>query len=201
MYCFCYSYGRFLRIIILVTAYRTLLKTQECSSCSTEIIVSLSAVGFSFCASASVAGESRHIHIPSSPHQRQEPRLPPWLWQGAGGTRGAGFLPSHPPQKQLSSVDGGGSRGCKWTQPPCPALPGAVGLGAGLTPRRAVGVARPAARSAPCPDVAEASVGFVELSAPALAGWKTDGVLCSVFHQILDPTLDSTASPITIMCN
>lgn len=96
LYCFCCSYGRFLRIILLVTAYRTLLKTQECSSCSTEIIISLSAVGFSFCASASVAGESRRIHIPSSPHQRREPRLLPWLWQGAGATRGAGFLPSPP---------------------------------------------------------------------------------------------------------
>lgn len=56
----------------------------------------LSAVGFSFCASASAAGASRRIHIPSSPHQRREPRPPPWLWQGAGGTRGGGFLP---PQK------------------------------------------------------------------------------------------------------
>lgn len=106
LYCFCYSYGRFLRISLLLTAYRTLLKTQECSSCSTEIIVSLSAVGFSFCASASVAGESRHIHIPSSPHQRREPWLSLQLWQGAGATRGAGFLPpTH--QKHLSSGDGG----------------------------------------------------------------------------------------------
>lgn len=67
----------------------------------------LSAVGFSFCASASAAGASRRIHIPSSPHQRREPRPPPRLWQGAGGTRGAGFLP---PQK--ASFQPG--RGVQW---------------------------------------------------------------------------------------
>lgn len=84
--------------------------------------------GVSFCAPASVAGESRHIHIPSSPHQRREPRLPPRLWQGAGVTRAAGFLrPPHP----SASFQGEWEcpRGCKWTQPPCPALLAGAGLG------------------------------------------------------------------------
>lgn len=69
--------------------------------------------GFSFCAPASVAGESRHIHIPSSPHQRREPRLPPRLWQGAGAMRAADFLlPPHPSECSFPGGMGvGGSEG------------------------------------------------------------------------------------------
>lgn len=68
--CFCHSYGRFLGIILLPAAYHTLLRAQECSSCSAGIIVSPAAAGFPFPARA---GGSRLSHIPSSPHQRHGP--------------------------------------------------------------------------------------------------------------------------------
>lgn len=89
---FCHCHGRFLGIILLPTAYHTLLKAQECSSCSTGIIVS---AGFPFPARA---GGGRRSHIPSSPHQRPGPqgrqqRLPApsppqnQLFQGLQGTQ------------------------------------------------------------------------------------------------------------------
>lgn len=69
--CFCHSYGRFLGILLLPKAYHTYRKAQECSSCSTGIIVSPAAAGFPLPARA---GGSRRSHIPSSPHQRHGPQ-------------------------------------------------------------------------------------------------------------------------------
>lgn len=124
--CFCHSYGRFLGIILLPTAYRTLLKTQECSSCSTGIIVSPAAAGFPFPARA---GGSRRSHIPSSPHQRHGPAPPPRWRDGSGG-----FLPPTLPKTSFNSVPGDTA--------PCPASFWGAALGAGLCWGRRLGTSR-----------------------------------------------------------
>lgn len=102
--CFCCSYGRFLRIILLVTAHRTLLKTRECSGCSTEVLsvflplVFLSALRLAWLAGADVSA-SRPAHIKaSSPRSRRGSGR-------AGATRAAAFLPL-----SKSSGAGGGLR-------------------------------------------------------------------------------------------
>lgn len=139
----CFSRGRFLRIILLVAAYRTLLKTQECWSCSTEGIVSLSAVGFSFCAWAGVAGGAEHPH-PVQPTskallRRDEP-------------------PSCTPPKNTSFSAGmGGCRGCKQPQH-C--------WGAGC------GFGSPAVCSAPCSDAAKGSGGVCSAVGPHARGME-----------------------------
>lgn len=110
----------------------------------------LSALRLAWLAGAD-ASASRPAHIKgATPRSRR-------ALAGAGVTRAAAFLLPPPPQKSSFPVGMGSSRGCEWTRPPCPAVPGGGGLGAARTPTCALGVGSPAA---PRGDVAEASGGF-----------------------------------------